>query len=1042
MPNNEAYRIAEQKIEEARRSEATLLDLSGSEEDENAPRLSALPESIGRLPELQVLKLSRNHLTELPQSLWQLKALNRLELASNRFASLPPEIGNLTALAHLDLTNNVFKTLPPEIGNLTALVHLDLNRNAITKLPPEIGKLSALRNLYLGTNKLHAFPVEFWNLTALEYLSMFENKVKTLPPEIGQLTRLTSLGLRNNQLTTLPAEIGQLAALEQLYLHSNKLNALPPQIGQLASLQSITLDENQLTTLPSEMGRLTALKGLRTGGKLPLRHPPADVVELGAQAAVKYLRALWDGQDRVWESKVLLVGNGQEGKTWLYEALNGRSDGGRRRAEGATIGIHIGPLDVQEPGGAQQMHLQVWDFAGQDNNYATHQFFFSDRTLFLVVWSMRANWDDKKMRRWLQNIRDRSPGARVLLVGTQMDEAHGRSAPREFLKDFPQIVEAHEVSSTTMDGIPALRTALAREAATLPMTGILWPVKWRAAALAIRAMAGEISANEEPARPHASKAEVCATMLASGVQPEYHAVLLRWLHELGELLHYHEETSLAEEVILYPQWVTRRVGEVLASDIVKQSQGVLTTDCLNKIWPGMASGLREHLLAVMEKFDLAYRIPDDPRQRSVVVERLPVDRPQLDDKWPALVEKRQLRLRYKLGALHPGIPTWFIARCHRFTLGCHWLKGVLFEGKETAPETMALIEADEDRKTVEFTVRGYVPDFFLPLLRDGFEHTVRRIYPGMDMEPWVPCPHCESTQRQRPGEARIGALEERIRPKEQGREPKHRWECPECGKEHEIDVLLKAIHPEPAREIKLIEAVIVRTVAASEQRVTEVVKDEGAAIRLAMAAMFQAFWNDLTLQFIREWNKAQEAEEQSCPNFFAMYPVDGATLTKSKKLQIVLYCMEPGCCHAHMPDGIAHFQPTKESIKTVAKYVYPVAKIAHAICTPLKSTAALLAGGTDSSVKHAFDSYKLMLGTEGLAKELEDQTGPQAVEAPDEVTSDVSPSERGKPGRLGELATFLKGLTFKGGEFGGLKRVRTPENHSIWVCPAHALKYR
>lgn len=396
MPNDAAYRIADKIIKETEKSGSTTLDLSLPEDEKDAPKLTELPDSISRLRQLKVLLLSRNQLTVLPKSLGQLTLLVRLDLSYNRLAALPPEIGKLTALTFLNVGFNTLTTLPPEICNLTALI-----------------------NLYLSGNNLSKFPVEIGSHTALEMLSLYENKLTTLAPEIGRLRRLELLGLRNNKLTALPPEIGQLAALKQLNLHNNQLMTLPAEIGELAALESITLNNTLLTSLPSEMGKLAALTKLRVEDIPTLRHPPADILELGAQASVKYLRALWGGEEKVWESKVLLVGNGQEGKTWLYEALNGRPNGGRRRDEGATIGIHIGPLDVQKADNAQQMRLQIWDFAGQDNNYATHQFFFSDRTLFLVIWSMRANWDDKKMRRWLQNIHDRSPGARVLLVHCQ-----------------------------------------------------------------------------------------------------------------------------------------------------------------------------------------------------------------------------------------------------------------------------------------------------------------------------------------------------------------------------------------------------------------------------------------------------------------------------------------------------------------------------------------------------------------------------------------------------------------------------------------------
>ena len=73
MARDEAYKQAEQKIQQALQSGATELDLSGM-------KLTELPESIGQLTQLQTLNLFRNQLTTLPDSLGQLTQLTKLNL--------------------------------------------------------------------------------------------------------------------------------------------------------------------------------------------------------------------------------------------------------------------------------------------------------------------------------------------------------------------------------------------------------------------------------------------------------------------------------------------------------------------------------------------------------------------------------------------------------------------------------------------------------------------------------------------------------------------------------------------------------------------------------------------------------------------------------------------------------------------------------------------------------------------------------------------------------------------------------------------------
>jgi hypothetical protein len=65
MARDEAYRKAEKRIEEARRSEAKKLDLSCAWDVKDSVKLTELPESLSQLTQLQTLDLSRNQLPRL-----------------------------------------------------------------------------------------------------------------------------------------------------------------------------------------------------------------------------------------------------------------------------------------------------------------------------------------------------------------------------------------------------------------------------------------------------------------------------------------------------------------------------------------------------------------------------------------------------------------------------------------------------------------------------------------------------------------------------------------------------------------------------------------------------------------------------------------------------------------------------------------------------------------------------------------------------------------------------------------------------------------
>ncbi len=153
MARDKAYREAEKKIEAARRTGATILNLI----DMN---LTEVPESLGQLSQLRTLALSRNQFTVLPESLGQLTQLEVFLLNNNQLTVLPEWLGQLTQLKTLILTDNHLTLLPAWLGQLTQLRCLYLNGNELTALPESLQRLSCLRELWLHGNEALGLPPE------------------------------------------------------------------------------------------------------------------------------------------------------------------------------------------------------------------------------------------------------------------------------------------------------------------------------------------------------------------------------------------------------------------------------------------------------------------------------------------------------------------------------------------------------------------------------------------------------------------------------------------------------------------------------------------------------------------------------------------------------------------------------------------------------------------------------------------------------------------------------------------------------------------
>ena len=109
-----------------------------------------------------------------------------------------------------------------------------------------------------------------------------------------------------------------------------------------------------------------------------------------------YFRLQSGGKRPLNEAKLILLGRGEVGKTCLVNRLvhNQFTD------TAMTCGISITHWKVKM--GKEGIRLHVWDFGGQEIQHATHQFFLTERSLYLVVLNGRAGAEDDDAEYWLK----------------------------------------------------------------------------------------------------------------------------------------------------------------------------------------------------------------------------------------------------------------------------------------------------------------------------------------------------------------------------------------------------------------------------------------------------------------------------------------------------------------------------------------------------------------------------------------------------------------------------------------------------------------
>ena len=148
-------------------------------------------------------------------------------------------------------------------------------------------------------------------------------------------------------------------------------------------------------------------------------------------------------------------------------------------------------IPISHPTDGEEMYLNVWDFAGQQIEHATHQFFLTEGALYLILWNSRQGADSasRDVYYWLELLRMRVPKARFLLVATHAD----RTPPDLPWPDIQKLSgEAFagnfEVDFADMKGFSVLRDEILKLASESSSMSSRWNRKWLSIRDRVRAL--------------------------------------------------------------------------------------------------------------------------------------------------------------------------------------------------------------------------------------------------------------------------------------------------------------------------------------------------------------------------------------------------------------------------------------------------------------------------------------------------------------------------------------------------------------------------
>ncbi len=341
-----------------------------------------LAERLSELKQLTSLILLGNLIDDAgASSLSTLSQLKSLNLGWNQIGNAgAASLSVLRQLSSLDLRYNLISDRgAASLSTLSRLTSLNLSYNHIGDGGVEsLAALSHLTSLNLAGNEIRDAGAA--SLSALFQLTSLQLRDNMIGDDgvasLAGLTQLTSLDLDGNPVQD-ATSLARLHRLEFLGLAHTRVQDLSPLRSLLERGLKATWEEFSLNS------------GINVYD-CPLIHPPPEIIRQGQEAILNYLLEIdRQGLNHLYEAKLLILGRGGAGKTSLLRRLY-QPNLEIPAEEESTKGIDIHSQEVITSSG-KCLRLNVWDFGDQQIYYATHQFFLTKRSLYILVDDTKTN---------------------------------------------------------------------------------------------------------------------------------------------------------------------------------------------------------------------------------------------------------------------------------------------------------------------------------------------------------------------------------------------------------------------------------------------------------------------------------------------------------------------------------------------------------------------------------------------------------------------------------------------------------------------------
>jgi internalin A len=701
----------------AKLEQLNTLDISGNQINDCAP--------LARLTQLKKLYVYHNQITDCAP-LAKFEQLKELDISLNQITDCAP-LAKLTQLKELYISNNEITDCAP-LAKLEQLQLLNISQNLITDCAP-LAKLEQLQLLNISYNQItDCAPLA--KLEQLKELYVSGNEITDWAP-LAKLPQLKELYISKNQITDC-APLAKLTQLNTLDISHNQITDCAP-LAKLTQLNTLDISENQITDCAPLLSLIKKGIPIKVNFEIifsntdiqprlylygnPITNPPIEILKQGNEAVIRYFES---GQLRpLNECKLIFVGEGGVGKTSLMRRLVGQDF---NPAEQTTHGIN--KLAWRDITNAQNENIRVnlWDFGGQHIQHSLHQFFFTERVIYVLVLNPR---NDEKAGYWLDQIAALGKESKVLVVYNWKDEkdkeANYLHNFYELRKKYSQLPEPFLLSCKADKEVEEFSTAIKKAVLSHEGLKVQYPAKW----FNIKARLEKDIPVDTSYIGYDTYQQWCQE--ADYSDPDAQKGLLKILDSIGSIVFF-DKPVLNEYPVLNPEWITTGTYAILVAQQTKEKQGHLNWTDLKAIFKEKKTVFSDReiqiqftekqiyfILELMLSYNLCQKNPF--AQNEYLIPVAFGEQPGKDYE-PGEAGVRHYRIKFQSSFEMLIIHRFIAKNLLKITDKDYWQSGIYI--KHPGSQTFALVETNQYSQEINCWIKGDNVRGFWEVIRNDF----------------------------------------------------------------------------------------------------------------------------------------------------------------------------------------------------------------------------------------------------------------------------------------------------------------------------------